>query len=863
MIIDWAVYYQQNKHLPLNRVMEDYKVMLNEFNEMMTLITQQSGQAAGGGGGTTPSPTPPGPTPTPTPTATITPTPTVTPTPTATATPTPTATSTPTPSPTPSPTPTATPTVTPTPTPTLVPIEFAVVFSMAGGGETYGGLTPTSSMRLSSKLDDVVSEGDISYVVSLDSSNPLGSGTQTQVATISSSFLNPSTGAVANVNFRNLEPDSTYYYWIKNNTKNQYISQSLNLTASSYLGKFKTLPDGLTPYSFSASFASCMQSNTTATVFNKIKNYNPNIFFQIGDLFYWDNSTEPSSTSEYESAYQNVFSSGSGYLGYGSANPNHFPALIKNVAFDYMWDDHDYGNNNSDVNNENKGHNQECVRTLLPHVPFTAPVTTYTSASVSVSAQSIYHSWKVGRVKFIFTDNRSERSPAAEADTPSKVVWSPAQESWFMNEMRDTTCPVKFWINTFPWEGDDTIPAYNGDDGWEEYTYYRQKISNFLTRFSGSIGKVIILSGDAHMTALDDGIYSTWYGSGSRLNPPMTIYHSAPLDQGGSRKGGPYMLSGSDIYQGGGSPNWYTSSPNYAEAFNNLSSSFTIQNNRYGCIEIHDDVTSTIEIDLYSRSGNTTNTSSAGDYVFPSVNGQFRKLRLTLDTTQYLSGSGGLLVQSSSFLGFPPGPTPTPTPTPTITPTPTVTPTPGGPTATPTPTPTVTPTPAPSSALVNSGSVWKYLDDGSNQGTAWYGVSFDDTSWASNNASFGYGDPVTTEISFGPDGLNKYITYYFRKSVTIADASSIATATLKLRRDDGAVVYINGSEVVRSNMPVGAITYTTVASTCVSGVDETTFFDYSIDPSVFVNGTNVIAVEIHQCNSTSSDLSFDLQIVTT
>jgi len=51
MITDWAVYYQQNKHLPLNRVMEDYKVMLNEFNEMMTLITQQSGQAAGGGGG--------------------------------------------------------------------------------------------------------------------------------------------------------------------------------------------------------------------------------------------------------------------------------------------------------------------------------------------------------------------------------------------------------------------------------------------------------------------------------------------------------------------------------------------------------------------------------------------------------------------------------------------------------------------------------------------------------------------------------------------------------------------------------------------------------------------------------------------
>ena len=165
--------------------------------------------------------------------------------------------------------------------------------------------------------------------------------------------------------------------------------------------------------------------------------------------------------------------------------------------------------------------------------------------------------------------------------------------------------------------------------------------------------------------------------------------------------------------------------------------------------------------------------------------------------------------------------------------------------------------------ILPSGSMWKYLDNGSNQGTAWYGVSFDDSAWSSGNAPLGYGDPITTAISYGPDANNKYITYYFRKSINIADVSSITSATLKLRRDDGAIVYINGSEFVRSNMPGDAvITYTTLAPTCISGAGETEFNNFSVDPSVFVNGTNIIAVEIHQCAVNSSDLGFDLQIVT-
>lgn len=797
----------------------------------------------------TPNPTPlpsPTPTPTPAPTATSTPTPTPSPTPTPTATPTPTPTATATPTPTPTPTATVTPTPTPTPTPEP-PLLFNVLFVAAGGGDQSDSF-PSASMRITAKTDEVITSGDLEYVVSLDANDPIGSGTLSQTANISSSYLNPSDGSIVVCKFDNLQPDNTYYYWLKHPGSGMYYSSSQYLTTSSYLGKFRTPPNGLTAYSYTASFASCMQSNTTATIFNKIKNYNPHVFFQIGDLFYWDNAQEPASTAQYESAYQNVFASGSSYLGYGTANPNYFPNMLKNVSIDYMWDDHDYGNNNSDKTSPNKGHVAATVNRIFPHVPFTAPTTTYTSASVSVSFQPIYHSWKVGRVKFVFTDNRSERDPYTDPDTPSKVVWSPTQEAWFMNEMRDTSCPVKFWINTFPWEGT------TGDDGWEDYTYYRQKIANFLTRFSGSIGKVIIMSGDAHMSAIDDGIYSPWYGSGSRVSPPMTIYHSAPLDQGGSFKGGPYMLSGSDIFTGGDSAHWLTSDPYYNEAFTNLSSSYTTQNHRYACVEISDDLINYINIDLYTRSGNSTTYSIAGDPKFPSVNGDVRKLRLTINTSLYVSGSGGSLTQSSSFLSvLPPAPTPTPTPTP------------GGPTFTPTPTPTATPTPTPTATpgvnvLIASGSLWKYLDDGSNQGTAWQSLAYDDSAWSSGSAPLGYGDPMTTTIGYGPDPNNKYITYYFRKQLNIADVSAIPSLTIKFRRDDGGLVYINGTEVIRSNMPDGSINYLTTAVTPQSGAQETTYYPFAVSSSYLSNGNNMIAVEIHQVSVNSSDLGFDIEV---
>ncbi|MGC8887410.1 MAG: hypothetical protein ACP5MG_09670 [Verrucomicrobiia bacterium] len=163
--------------------------------------------------------------------------------------------------------------------------------------------------------------------------------------------------------------------------------------------------------------------------------------------------------------------------------------------------------------------------------------------------------------------------------------------------------------------------------------------------------------------------------------------------------------------------------------------------------------------------------------------------------------------------------------------------------------------------LINSNSVWKYLDDGSNQGIVWRGLNFNDSNWKSGAGELGFGDgDERTVISRTNSQGQQIITYYFRRYFVVDDPSEYENLTVLLRRDDGGIVYINGVEVFRSNMPSGTnITYTTTASGAASD-DGYTWFSTVAPATMLVGGTNVCAVEIHQANSTSSDVSFDLQL---
>ncbi|HXG46831.1 MAG TPA: Ig-like domain-containing protein, partial [Methylomirabilota bacterium] len=165
-----------------------------------------------------------------------------------------------------------------------------------------------------------------------------------------------------------------------------------------------------------------------------------------------------------------------------------------------------------------------------------------------------------------------------------------------------------------------------------------------------------------------------------------------------------------------------------------------------------------------------------------------------------------------------------------------------------------------SQLIVPRGSVWKYLDDGSDQGTAWTAPDFDDNAWASGPGELGYGDgDEATVVSSGPDPNNRYVTTYFRHAFEVANPTAFQFLLVNLKRDDGAVLYVNGIEAARFNMPAGPITATTLAQNAQD--DGATFFPAVLPASLLVEGRNVLAVEIHQTSLNSSDISFEMDLI--
>lgn len=155
--------------------------------------------------------------------------------------------------------------------------------------------------------------------------------------------------------------------------------------------------------------------------------------------------------------------------------------------------------------------------------------------------------------------------------------------------------------------------------------------------------------------------------------------------------------------------------------------------------------------------------------------------------------------------------------------------------------------------IVNPRSTWKYLDNGSNQDSSWRSIEFNDDLWRSGKAELGYGNSPLTELKRGKVG------YYFRKEIVIADISLFSDFILKVRRDDGIVIYVNNLEVYRNNMPIGLIKYNTKAKSKCSDDGKTVFIS-SISNNTFHNGTNIIAAEVHNYSTLSSDITFELQL---
>ena len=275
--------------------------------------------------------------------------------------------------------------------------------------------------------------------------------------------------------------------------------------------------------------ASCARVGSNGAVFDQMRAEDPDLFVSLGDMHYGDLAS--SDPADHLAQY-----------GVALTQPGQ-AALYSSVPTAYIWDDHDYGPNNADGSSPSRPAVSQAYRQAVPH------------HGVDPDPEaSIAQAFTVGRVRVVMSDSRSQRS----ADT----MLGDDQLAWLIDELTRSarTHALVVWANSVPW-----ISAESADS-WGAYPDERRRIADALAE--AGVQNLVMVSGDAHMVAIDDGTNSGYSSAGTEGFP---VLHGAALDRPGSVKGGPYSHG---AFPGSG---------------------------QYGRLEIDDDGGDTIEVTLSGK----------------------------------------------------------------------------------------------------------------------------------------------------------------------------------------------------------------------------------------------------------------------
>ena len=162
--------------------------------------------------------------------------------------------------------------------------------------------------------------------------------------------------------------------------------------------------------------------------------------------------------------------------------------------------------------------------------------------------------------------------------------------------------------------------------------------------------------------------------------------------------------------------------------------------------------------------------------------------------------------------------------------------------------------------LVARGSAWSYLDAGLDlSGAPWIQAGFYDGTWASGFAPLGYSLPnIVTPVGFGGNPSNRYVTTYFRRTFFVDTLPTLVTGNVL--RADGVVLYLNGQELTRQNMPAGGVSGGMPALAANTGVGATTYYGFVVPTNLLIVGRNQLAAEVHLASAASTALGFDLEL---
>ena len=283
--------------------------------------------------------------------------------------------------------------------------------------------------------------------------------------------------------------------------------------ADGLTGQFRTFAEKA--FSFRVVFGSCAKTGSNHEVWSTMKEMNPLFFLHMGDFHYED--IKPNKPERFRKAFDKCLRS------------LRQSALYRHAPIAYVWDDHDFGPNDSDGTSLSKPAALKTYQQYVPHYPLNRS---------GGRVETIQQAFTAGRVRFILTDVRAERSPENDPDGPAKSMLGEKQRAWLLQELDDAASnyPLVVWVNVVPWI---TKNAPGSGHGWEPYSHERTLIADRIKAL-GLVDRLLILSGDGHMVAIDDGTNSNYASNQEPGEGAFPVMHAAPIHRYPRVKGGPY-----------------------------------------------------------------------------------------------------------------------------------------------------------------------------------------------------------------------------------------------------------------------------------------------------------------------------------
>ncbi|MCC7430168.1 CotH kinase family protein [bacterium] len=154
--------------------------------------------------------------------------------------------------------------------------------------------------------------------------------------------------------------------------------------------------------------------------------------------------------------------------------------------------------------------------------------------------------------------------------------------------------------------------------------------------------------------------------------------------------------------------------------------------------------------------------------------------------------------------------------------------------------------------VINWGNLWKYKPGNSEPPTNWKEINFDETTWQTGKTGIGYGDSDDSTL------VSQTTSLYLRKTFTVDDVSNILSGIFQVDYDDGFVAYLNGTEIARANLVGIPPAFNETASDHEAQIYQgglPQVFKIQNIASLLEQGTNVLAIQVHNSNPSSSDLT--------